>query len=52
MHSHSDQHRRQRQSDSSNRVVPLDQNLRAKCGIKETAPARVAEGAARISLLA
>jgi hypothetical protein len=48
---HSDQHRRQRQSDSSI-AWSLDQNLRPNADIKETAPARVAEGAARISLLA
>jgi hypothetical protein len=46
---HSD--RRQRQSDSSI-AWSLDQNLRPNADIKETAPARVAEGAARISLLA
>jgi hypothetical protein len=38
---HSDQHHRQRQSYSSYRVVPLDQNLeRPKPDVKETAPAR------------
>jgi hypothetical protein len=36
--SHSGQHHRQRPSDSSNRVVPLDQNCRAKCGYQGNGP--------------